>query len=180
MQQYSCLCAVKRRILPGLRSRVTKLLVSRFQRSRSWRFSRKTPSTTSVSIRIDSEYTGLEISVCCRGIFFDLRREDLSACCFVYDRAALIAMELPDRPRYYDHMLSILSPLSSMLLITLEYDQKEMTGPPFSVPTEEMFRHYADTFSIHMLESSSIIDERPRWRKVGLTGLTESIFRLDR
>ena len=114
------------------------------------------------------------------GDFFDLRREDLSTCCFVYDRAALIAMELPDRLRYYDHMLSILSPLSAMLLITLEYDQAEMLGPPFSVPAEEMFRHYGDTFSINLLESNSVIDERPRWRKVGLTALTESVFCLDR
>lgn len=115
-----------------------------------------------------------------QGDFFDLNSDDLSACSFIYDRAALIAMELPDRPRYYEQMLSITPSHSSMLLITLEYDQAEMLGPPFSVPTEEVSRNYAGSFSIKLLESADIVDERPRWRKVGLTVLTQSVFRLDR
>jgi len=115
-----------------------------------------------------------------QGDFFDLRSQDLADCKLVYDRAALIAMELPDRPRYFEHMLSIIPELSDMLLITLEYDQTEMLGPPFSVPTDEVCQHYADAFSISLLERNDVIDERPRWRKVGLTALSESVFRLDR
>jgi len=115
-----------------------------------------------------------------QGDFFDLRSQDLADCKLVYDRAALIAMELSDRPRYFEHMLSIIPALSDMLLITLEYDQTEMLGPPFSVPTDEVYQHYADTFSISLLERNDVIDERPRWRKVGLTALSESVFRLDR
>ncbi len=115
-----------------------------------------------------------------QGDFFDLGNDDLGACSLVYDRAALIAMERPDRPRYYDHMLSIIPAVSNMLLITLDYDQAEMTGPPFAVPTAEIHEYYGDAFQIHELESGSIIDERPRWRKVGLTALEESVFRLDR
>ncbi len=133
--------------------------------------------------RVDSDRFGVyrsgSISLL-QGDFFDLGSDDLGACSLVYDRAALIAMERPDRPRYYDHMLSIMPASSSMLLITLDYDQNEMTGPPFAVPTAEMRQHYAGSFDIRELESSSIIDERPRWRKVGLTALTESVFRLDR
>ncbi len=133
--------------------------------------------------RVDSDrfgvYSSGRISLL-QGDFFDLSDDDLGACSLVYDRAALIAMERPERPRYYDHMLSIMPAASSMLLITLDYDQAEMTGPPFAVPTAEVHQHYADSFDIRELESSSIIDERPRWRKVGLTALTESVFRLDR
>jgi thiopurine S-methyltransferase len=115
-----------------------------------------------------------------QGDFFDLSSSDLSACSLIYDRAALIALELPDRPRYYEHMLSITPPASNMLLITLEYDQSEMLGPPFSVPSEEVYQYYAEAFSVNLLESHDIIDERPRWRKVGLSALWESVFRLDR
>ncbi|MBT8434267.1 MAG: thiopurine S-methyltransferase [Gammaproteobacteria bacterium] len=114
-----------------------------------------------------------------QGDFFDLRKDDLSACRFVYDRAALIAMELTDRPRYYEHMLSILPRASNMLLITFEYEQAEMPGPPFSVPTDEVIQHYKNAFSIDLLETNEIIDERPRWRQVGLTALRESVFRLE-
>lgn len=114
-----------------------------------------------------------------QGDFYDLRDDDLSDCHFVYDRAALIAMELADRPRYYEHMLSITPRASNMLLITLEYDQLEMPGPPFSVPADEVIKNYQTAFSIELLEANEIIDERPRWRKAGLTALRESVFRLE-
>jgi len=115
-----------------------------------------------------------------QGDFFDLSNDDLGACSLVYDRAALIAMQQQHRPGYYDHMLSIIPAVSNMLLITLEYAQAEMQGPPFSVPTDEVYQYYSDVFSINLLESNDIIDERPRWREVGLTALSESVFRLDR
>ena len=126
-----------------------------------------------------SVYKSTNISLL-QGDFFDLRSQDLADCQLVYDRAALIAMELPDRPRYFEHMLSIIPALSNMLLITLEYDQTEMLGPPFSVPKDEVYQHYADAFSINLLERNDVIDKRPRWRKAGLTALSESVFRLDR
>ena len=115
-----------------------------------------------------------------QGDFFDLVPDDLQHCRLVYDRAALIAMEGDFRERYYDHMLSILPAACAMLLITLEYDQDEMQGPPFSVPTDEMLQHYRDHFSIELLETNSVIDEGPRWRKVGLSALQESVFSLTR
>ena len=133
--------------------------------------------------RFDSDRFGIyksgNISLL-QGDFFDLLNDDLGACSLVYDRAALIAMEQHHRPGYYDHMLSIIPAVSNMLLITLEYDQAEMKGPPFSVPTEEVYQYYSDAFSINLLECNNIIDERPRWREVGLTALSESVFRLDR
>jgi thiopurine S-methyltransferase len=115
-----------------------------------------------------------------QGNFFDLNKADLDNCQLAYDRAALIALEREDRPRYYDHMLSILPADCDMLLITLEYDQAEMPGPPFSVPTDEVLQRYLDAFSIQMLETSNVIDETPRWRKVGLSALQESVFSLTR
>lgn len=115
-----------------------------------------------------------------QGDFFDLSNDDLGACSLVYDRAALIALSESQRPRYYDHMLSIVPAVSNMLLITLDYDQGEMEGPPFGVRAEEIYRYYSDAFSIALLESHDILDERPRWREAGLTALGESVFRLDR
>ncbi len=115
-----------------------------------------------------------------QGDFFELRNDDLGACSFVYDRAALIAMAESDRPRYYQHMLSITPGVSSMLLITMDYDQSEMQGPPFAVPDEEIQRYYEKAFSINLLYSEDIVDERPRWREAGLSRLVESVYRLDR
>jgi thiopurine S-methyltransferase len=115
-----------------------------------------------------------------QGDFFDLRKHDLGSCELVYDRAALIALEHDDRPQYYDHMLSILPPSCNMLLVTLEYNQADMRGPPFSVPTDEVKQHYQDAFDIKLLQSRDIVDHGPRWRKVGLSELNESVFSLVR
>ena len=65
-----------------------------------------------------------------QGDFFDLQRDDLDGCALVYDRAALIAMSPEQRPRYYRHMQSILPETAQIMLITFEYDQAEMKGPP--------------------------------------------------
>lgn len=115
-----------------------------------------------------------------QGDFFELSARDLQGCKLVYDRAALIAMHGDNRLRYYEQMLTILPRDCDMLLIALEYDQQEMQGPPFSVPTDEIVRNYREHFSIKLLESNSIIDERPRWREVGLSALQESVFSLTR
>ena len=113
-----------------------------------------------------------------QGDFFDMRASDLADCRLVYDRAALIAMEGELRQRYYAHMREIVPRGCDMLLITLEYDTAEMRGPPFSVPRDEVLQEYNGRFEIELLDHESIIDERPRWRKVGLTALEESVFRL--
>ena len=115
-----------------------------------------------------------------QGDFFNLDAVDLAGCGLVYDRAALIALELDDRPAYYEHMLAITASIRNMLLITLHYDQTEMRGPPFSVPDEEVLHHYGDAFTIETLSSEDIVEEGPRWRKVGLTSLQETVFSLTR
>jgi thiopurine S-methyltransferase len=115
-----------------------------------------------------------------QGDFFDLRDHHLQGCALVYDRAALIALEQDDRAQYYDHMRSIVPADCNMLLITLQYDQAEMRGPPFSVPTDEVMQRYRDAFAIETLSSEEVVDERPRWRQVGLSSLRESVFSLTR
>ena len=114
-----------------------------------------------------------------QGNFFDLRAEDLADCELVYDRAALIAMTQAQRPAYFAHMLDILPPAARMLLITLEYDQAEMVGPPYAVWEDEVRQNYQARYEVNLLERNDIIDERERWRKVGLTALGEVVFRLE-
>src|SRR5690606_19537274 len=56
----------------------------------------------------------------------------------VYDRAALVAVRPEDRERYVEHVLSALRPGARILLVTFAYDQTALSGPPFSVPAEEV------------------------------------------
>jgi len=73
----------------------------------------------------------------------------------IYDRAALIALPPEIRPRYATHTLGLLRTGGSLLLSTLEYDQEERPGPPFSVPKAEVEILYAG-HSIEELGSSGI------------------------
>lgn len=67
-----------------------------------------------------------------QGDIFLLQAIDIEAPDAIYDRAALIALPEAMRTRYARHLLT-LTDKAPQLLITLEYDQQEMDGPPFSV-----------------------------------------------
>ena len=67
---------------------------------------------------------------------------------------------------------------AEMLLITLHYDQDKMQGPPFGVSDDEVRAAYQSGYEISILEQNAILDERPRWRSLGLDFLTETVFAL--
>jgi len=112
------------------------------------------------------------------GNFFDLRREDLTDCRLVYDRASLIALNQPMRNRYAQWMQSIINDKTDILLITLDYNQSEMNGPPFAVSTDEVMHHYGQAFQVDTIVQTEIVDQSPRWRTKGLTSLVESVYQL--
>ena len=115
-----------------------------------------------------------------QGDYFDLNARDLAGCKLVYDRAALIAIDADNRGRYCSQMKAITPSTCNMLLITLEYDQSVMSGPPFSVFTEEVIQQYADQYEIDQLLDNETVDESPRWREQGLVSLREKTFQLMR
>jgi thiopurine S-methyltransferase len=86
------------------------------------------------------------------GDIFDLTAEALGPVDAVYDRAALIALPPEMRVRYAAHLVAVTGGVSQVV-ITLEYDQSQMSGPPFSVPQAELHNHYADRFQITELDS---------------------------
>ena len=114
-----------------------------------------------------------------QGDYFALQQEQLAGCKMVYDRASLIAIDADNRDRYSAHMRSIVPVDAGMLLITLEYEQAQMNGPPFAVLKPEVEQLYAAHYAIEVLEQNDVIDERPRWRDQGLTHLIESVYRLN-
>ncbi len=114
------------------------------------------------------------------GDYFDLQAQDLEGCKLIFDRAALIAIDETNRGRYSQHMRSITPLADEMLLVTLDYDQLVMAGPPFSVTEDEVFQHFQDDYEICLLERHEVVDEQPRWREKGLNSLLESVYRLKR
>ena len=86
------------------------------------------------------------------GDFFQLTAQQLGDVDAVYDRAALIALPPQMRSQYTQHLLDI-TKQAPQLLISLEYDQNLLQGPPFSVPEHELTEHYATHYQIKLLET---------------------------
>ncbi len=95
---------------------------------------------------------GIDIFV---GDLFDLSGEVLGAVDAIYDRAALVALPDQMRKRYTAHLTEI-SSAAPQLLITFDYDQALMDGPPFSVSGKEVEHLYRDRYSITLLESREV------------------------
>jgi len=92
------------------------------------------------------------------GDIFDVSAELLGAISAIYDRAALVALPSAIRERYTSHLMNI-SGTAPQLLITYEYDQRLMDGPPFSVTENEVRRHYEAAYRLRPVESKNIADK---------------------
>ena len=89
------------------------------------------------------------------GDIFTVSRLMLGQVDAVYDRAALVALPEDMRKRYAAHLLEITGK-APQLLISYEYDQSLMEGPPFSVSNEEVRRHYASTYTLTLLAGTEV------------------------
>ena len=65
-------------------------------------------------------------------------------------------------------------------MITLDYDQSEMPGPPFSVPDTEVQRLLTPEWSLEVLEQSDILDKSWNFLNRGATRLVERAYRLQK
>lgn len=126
--------------------------------------------------RLDS-YEADGIRILC-GDFFDLSKEDLAGIGAVYDRASLIALPAEMRKRYVGHLVDILPPQSQVLLITVNYLQAEMSGPPFSVPAGEVEALFSEHAEVRLLTQMNVLADNVRFRERGLSQLQENVFLL--
>jgi thiopurine S-methyltransferase len=114
------------------------------------------------------------------GDFFALTEQHLVGCSALYDRAALIALPGPMRERYAAHLAQVLPVGCLGLLVTLDYDQEQMDGPPFAVSEGEVQRLLAELWQIEPLACSDVLGENWRFLKRGLNRLDERVYRLTR
>lgn len=101
-------------------------------------------------------------------------------CGAIYDRAALIALPPPMRERYARAVYDALPVGCRGLLITLEYPQHEMEGPPFSVEEREVHRLFGERWDIDLLERRDILASQPSFSEQGVTALHTAVYRLSR
>lgn len=91
------------------------------------------------------------------GDFFQLDNVLLGHVDAIYDRAAFIALPEGMRQDYSKHLMAI-SHVAPQLLISIQYDQTIVAGPPFSIEEQEIHLHYAACYMVSLLERAEIAD----------------------
>lgn len=128
-------------------------------------------------------YRGDGIEIWC-GDYFALPPSWFEGATAVYDRAALIALPAELRERYAAFLraqLPRMSPALEMLLITVEYAEGTLPGPPFAVSEEEVRRHYSSAFArIDRLSCEADEELSARNPAAGAGSVSEAAYRLRR
>jgi len=134
-----------------------------------------TPNVTQGDRFLTYRYENLTI-VC--GDLFQLTAADLSDCHLVYDRASLIAFPADMRARYVEKLNEILPTKAQRLLVTVDYPQHEMSGPPFSVMPDEVQQHFSVRYEIQCLASEDILEHSKHFKAKGVSRMLEHVFLL--
>ena len=95
---------------------------------------------------------GIEFLV---GDIFDLDAGILGEVDAIYDRAALVALPGAMRTRYAAQLAAVTG-TAPQLLVTFEYDQDAMAGPPFSVTVAEVARCHGARYRIEQLSDAEV------------------------
>lgn len=121
-------------------------------------------------------YSGGPVTIYC-GDFMDLTALHLPGVAAVYDRGGLVALPPKMRAHYADHLLRIIPDGCVILLLTLEYDQKQVPGPPHSVDETEVRTLFGGRCKVERLCATAATQLPPRFTEAGLTA-TEAAYRL--
>lgn len=122
-------------------------------------------------------FTGGAVTIYC-GDFMDLTALHLTGVAAVYDRAALIALPPRMRGHYADHLLRIIPDGCRILLLTLEYDQKRVPGPPHSVAESEVQALFGGRCRVERVCTVEATQLPPKFAAAGIDQAREVLYRL--
>ncbi|AZC19830.1 thiopurine S-methyltransferase [Pseudomonas sp. CMR5c] len=114
------------------------------------------------------------------GDIFALAAEDVAGCTALYDRAAMIALPRQMRQRYAAHINGLLPHGSRGLLITMDYDQAQLDGPPFAVLDDEVRESLEGSWQLQVETERDILGESWKFLQGGVTRLVERVYRLEK
>jgi len=91
------------------------------------------------------------------GDIFALNPDLLGHVDAIFDRGAFVALPDAMRLKYSKHLIEI-TKTAPQLLVTFEYDQNVVQGPPFAISKEEVEKHYADAHTLSKLPERVLED----------------------
>lgn len=89
------------------------------------------------------------------GDIFDLTSKMIGKVDAIYDRAALVALPEEMRTRYAEHLVRM-THNAPQLLLTFEYEQSQMDGPPFAVTESMISTLYGNSYNIQKVEQEEL------------------------
>lgn len=110
-----------------------------------------------------------------QGDFFALSSEQLGSVNWIYDRAALIALPPEMRTHYLSKLKSLMGEGTKLFLVTLEYPQSEMQGPPFAVMETEVQAAFND-FTVEKITDNDITGKFFGSRTFKLSSAVERLY----
>ncbi len=110
------------------------------------------PQMTCLDEVIHYQANGIDMYV---GDIFKVTANMLGNIDAVYDRAALVALPESMRKQYSAHLMKITA-LAPQLLITFEYQQALMQGPPFSINEAEVKQLYGSGYEFRCIDSQEV------------------------
>lgn len=115
--------------------------------------------------------TDVPLTIVC-GDYFDFDDAGFDA---HYDRGALVALPAELRERYAAHTTARLTARPNQLVITLEYPQDRVEGPPYSVSAHEVRSYWPALTRVDACDDMA--NAPPKFRDAGLRELTEVVWR---
>lgn len=107
------------------------------------------------------------LSIVC-GDYLDYSAEPFDA---LYDRGALVALPLMLRRDYVEHTKSLLLANAMKMIVTLEYDQSIVAGPPFAVHAAELDEYWSDLRQVGQYDD--LPNCPPKFKAAGITDVQE-------
>ena len=120
-------------------------------------------------------YSTENLEIYC-GDFFALTSKHLNKVKSVFDRKSLIALEPEVRQKYVKHLNDIISVGARILLVTLQYPQHQMSGPPFSVDKSEVESLFSMTFESRELRSFNDIENGSKLERAGVDYINNAAY----
>ncbi|EGQ8388249.1 TPA: thiopurine S-methyltransferase [Vibrio cholerae] len=98
----------------------------------------------------------------------------------VYDRAALVALPEEMRAEYAQRVLQLLKPGGRILLVSMDYVQTELSGPPFSVPEAEIRTLFMGCEVRRVYQDTSIDPHLNKRTQAGLSRFAEEVWVIEK
>lgn len=112
----------------------------------------------------------MNLSLFC-GDYFEFLSPPFDA---LYDRGALVALPEAMRGAYVAHTRKLLADNAYQLLITLEYDQSVVAGPPYAIMPGDVHRLWPNLRRVY--EQEDIDNSPPKFRAAGLESMSEVVW----